>query len=139
MNIIKTWLENTNLALSKDYNTELKYENSNTFYKDENSRWYASLPGTNFSKEELEMVSGADTMLDIMTQGDDGIRLWLSDEQIPNTEYVLDLLREDDNIGGGHYMLFDQSQYEFQFVVWLCDVTKHVFGKMPKRIYIKRA
>ncbi len=36
------------------------------FYKEEDHRWYVDLHEWNGSKEELEMVMGADIMLDYM-------------------------------------------------------------------------
>ncbi len=39
------------------------------FEKEENNNWYVVLPEWEGSKEELQMVSGADTMLDIIAQG----------------------------------------------------------------------
>ena len=37
------------------------------FYKEETNRWYVDLPCWSGLKEDLEMVEGADLMLDILS------------------------------------------------------------------------
>jgi hypothetical protein len=101
------------------------------FLKEEDNKWYVVLPEWTGEKEELEMVCGADTMLDILSQGDFEVNLTLSDEKF-NHNFTLEFLREES--GGGWYEL----QHEhFNFEVWLCHVTKFVFGNLPKTIYCK--
>ena len=40
------------------------------FYKEETGRWYVDLPEWEGEKAELEMVLGADTFLEILSQGE---------------------------------------------------------------------
>jgi hypothetical protein len=98
--------------------------------------WFAVIPEWEGSRADLQMVAGADTFLEVLCQGEWDVWLTLSDEPFPNNEYeVLTLLREDDDIGGGHYILENYKGIEFNIEMWLCDVTKFVFGRMPKKIY----
>ncbi len=62
------------------------------FYKDELNRWYVDLPEWEGDQAELEMVCGADTMLDILAQGDGEVRLTLSLEPIEtfSVDYYMD-------------------------------------------------
>lgn len=102
------------------------------FYKESNNRWFIDLPDWKGEKDELEMVMGADTMLDILSQGDDIVFLTMSTEPFDNYSYLLKL-KEEVYEGG----LYDLISNNFNFEVWLCHVTKFVFGDFPKNIYLK--
>lgn len=102
------------------------------FEKDYDSRWYVVLPEWTGSREDLEMVCGADTMLDILAQGEDIAYITMSDE--PMGDYKFSLTFIDEENGGGNYILVGEYS---NFEVWLCYVTKFVFGKLPKTIYCK--
>lgn len=104
--------------------------NNYTFIKDEQSRWYIDLPEWEGDYEELEMVMGADTMLDIIAQGSDEVHVNISTIELPH-KMKLTFIREES--GGGLYQL--TSTYH-NFEVWLCHVTKFVFGELPKTLYI---
>lgn len=86
------------------------------------------------------MVSGADTLLDLLAGEDDCIRLALSFDrsELSNEAAIgqLDLLRPDAYGDGGDYVctLPDSESFE----LWLCGVTEFVFGEMPPRIYFER-
>lgn len=105
------------------------------FYREEN-RWYVFLPEYPGERDDLEMVLGADTMLDIFSQGEGEVKIDLS---IEKTEYsdslTLNHLGGDE--GGGWYQ-YKSKDNLFDFELWLCDVTKWVFGKMPKNIWLNK-
>ena len=107
-------------------------------FRKEDLRWYAVIPEWKGSKEDLEMVSGADVMLDILAKGDDWVFLTFSDEKFDDAEFIK-LLREEE-FGGGSYYISKLCNISFEFEIWLCDVTKFVFNsdKMPDKIYIAR-
>lgn len=107
------------------------------FYKELDNRWYADVPEWTGFKEELEMVSGADTMLDIIAQGESEVRLKLSTKHFDNSS-CLKLLREDSEIGGGHYVMEKYIGIEFNLELWLCEVTRFVLGCIPENIYIAK-
>ena len=103
------------------------------FYKESTNQWYVDLPEWPGEKANLEMVSGADTMLDCLAQGDGEIYLILSTE-FTFGALCLEFIRETPEIGeGAQYLFIDHFN---TFDVWLCDVTKFVFGKFPKNIWI---
>lgn len=102
------------------------------FYKESNNRWFIDLPDWKGEKDELEMVMGADTMLDILSQGDDIVFLTMSTEPFDNYSYLLKL-KEEVYEGG----LYDLISNNFNFEVWICSVTKFVFGYFPENIYLK--
>lgn len=105
-------------------------QNYYTFIKDEDGRWYIDLPEWDGPQEDLEMVMGADTMLDIIAQDQEEVRVSISNTYVPH-KMKLDFIREES--GGGMYQL--SSTYH-NFEVWLCYVTKFVFGELPKTLYI---
>lgn len=110
------------------------------FYRDEMNRWYIDLPEWTGSIDDLQMVFGADTMLDIIAQGDESVTLNLSIEPFDGANvltWIADGIPGDPNIGGGMYKLQEYNGIVFDLDMWLCDVTKFVFGNMPKLIYFR--
>jgi len=101
-----------------------------TFVKDEDGRWYIDLPEWEGPQEDLEMVMGADTMLDIIAQGEDDVVISISDTYVPH-KMRLEFIREESD--GGMYQLHSTLH---SFEVWLCHVTKFVFGNLPETLYI---
>ena len=105
--------------------------NTFRFYKETDLRWYVDLPEWEGSKDDLEMVSGADTMLDILSQGELEINVTFSEKPFDNYKFLLTFNGKFE--GGANYHLQNEL---FDFNVWLCYVTKFVFGYLPKKIYI---
>ena len=111
------------------------------FYKEECGRWYVSLPEWEGEKDELEMVMGADSFLEILSQGEDEVYVTLSDTEFPDAERLelFDLCRlKGIELGSGAwYSLTSYMDIPYDIEMWLCDVTKFVFGDFPKIIYFK--
>jgi hypothetical protein len=101
-----------------------------TFVKENTGRWYVVLPEWTGDKEDLEMVMGADTMLDILSQGDSVVDVVLSTEPFDNHKFELMFINEES--GGGWYKFYSEFN---EMNIWLCSVTKFVFGELPKTIY----
>lgn len=111
------------------------------FYKDEEGNWYADIPeyievGGNVS--DLQMVCGADTLLDIMSQGEGRIRVKFSTEPFEGADHI-NLLEERVDIGGGDYLLESYNGIEFSLQLWLCGVLVYVMNEIPKIIYFKKS
>lgn len=100
------------------------------------SKWYLDLPDWNGCVDDLEMVSGADLLLESIsptTLEIKAIKLYEPNED-PEiygdyNYYILTKLREDDC--GGTYMA-DTPGYKGE--IWLCNVTKIVIGGFPNKI-----
>lgn len=105
------------------------------FEKESNNNWYVVLPEWTGAKAELQMVAGADTMLDIMSEGEDFVYLYLSLESFEGCSELIKL-RDTPEIGGADYVLHSFRGIEYHLELWLCDVTAFVFGHMPNKIYI---
>lgn len=103
------------------------------------NRWYAQLPNYPGKVEDLEMVLGADVLLDIIDSKETGtasLEIYTSEEEftkyniiLPN--YTIDFV-ETTGDDGANYRL-----REYKHDLWLCNVTKYVFGEFPLTIYIK--
>lgn len=107
----------------------------------ENRGWYIDLPeflAQGGSKADLEMVSGADTMLDVIAQGNDEVTLQINTEPFDNADELLLTELCDPILGGGYYYFKQFEGKEVDQDLWLCDVTRFVFGDIPKKIYVKK-
>jgi len=105
-----------------------------TFNKEEGG-WFIDLPQyleAGGDKVDLQMVAGADTMLDLLSDYGSSITLDISLENCPH-QLIL-VLGEDMGLEGADYVATYKSQ---DFPVWLCAVTLYVFGgEYPGVIYI---
>lgn len=103
-------------------------------------KWFVHLPDYPGHYSELEMVLGADVMCDMIDKFDTGhITVIVDTEPSENhftaREYTLDFVNSTTSNGeqdGANYRM-----REFKLDVWLCNVTKYVFGEFPATIYIR--
>lgn len=128
------------------------------FNREDEDRWYIDLPNWPWKKENLEMVCGADRILDILSEGKDRVRLQVKPAEEPlDEDEVHDLIQEGWlEVEQTHYSLTGGATYTArgyktdQFVpnhslsgqsmkqtLWLCPVTLFVFGHYPKYFYCK--
>lgn len=109
------------------------------FYKEPDGRWYVELPGWEGSKADLEMVQGADTMLEMISGAAGECLLKLSDTQFDHAELLeLEHAREPNLGGGGDYLLQKYEGETTLLRLWLCEVTNYVFKGLPERIYFQK-
>ena len=101
-------------------------------------RWYVVLPEWEGDRGELEMVVGADVMLDILADGNQTVTLELSVE--PKSCYLTLFFDREDGGGGWYRIATRNENVEFEDLdeIWLCHVTKFVFGELPPRIFINK-
>ena len=107
----------------------------------EDGRWYIDLPeflAQGGDKADLEMISGADTMLNIIAGENDEAALQINTETFDGANELLLTELCDPILGGGYYYLKQFEDKEVNQELWLCDVTRFVFGEIPKKIYVKR-
>lgn len=111
------------------------------FYKDEMG-WFVDLPDSGFTKLELQMVAGADTFCDIIAQGESEFYLTLSSIPFEGCNCLIFTKfgrLEGWELGeGAWYICKNYNGIRYELEMWLCDVTKYVFGDyFPKHIYFK--
>ena len=107
------------------------------FYKDPEHRWYVDLPEWEGEKDNLEMVLGADSFLEILAQGEGEVRVILSTIAFDGAS-ELTLTADGGIIGGKWYKLEECAGIVYSFNLWLCNVTEFVFGKFPETIWFSK-
>jgi hypothetical protein len=105
-----------------------------TFEKEEDGRWFVVLPEWEYDKDALEMVAGADTLLDIISQGENRVSVAWHEEEPESWKYKLTFLREDEEFSGAWYAIEGSNVTPFE--CWLCPVTVFVFGYYPKQMFL---
>ena len=103
------------------------------FYRS-GTEWFADVP--QHTKAENQMVAGADTLLDRVSNGADEVFVVLSSD-IPNPgEWKLHLHIVEHDKYGATYRVKAAGQEGFH-LAWLCNVAHTVFGgEHPTDIYV---
>lgn len=100
-------------------------------------RWYIDLPEWIGPRANLEMVMGADVMLDVLSTGNERVNVTFSNHA--TTEFNAELKLT--HLSNGDYTVTDLTdQYDsVPEKIWLCGVTQFVFqSDYPQEIYVKR-
>ena len=94
-----------------------------------------------FSSCVISFFERIDIFCDILSQGESEVYVTLSTKPFEycGTLEFLNLGRlEGFELGeGAWYSLKEHMGLPFNLKMWLCDVTKFVFGDFPKQIYFK--
>ena len=106
------------------------------FYKTADKRWYIDYPAWKGSIADLEMVEGADTMLDKVSGYQNECFLELSDEPFEGADVIKLVKDRTASYGGGDYLMETYKGEMVNHTMWLCFVTEHVFGGLPNEIYV---
>jgi hypothetical protein len=108
------------------------------FYKNAKHEWYADIPEWGGDLADLQMVEGADELLNWIAAAENECKLLMADDRIADAE-ILDLVYiREENLGGGGDYLLENFRGEFKnHKLWLCKVTEFVFKQLPERIYFK--
>ena len=101
------------------------------FEKDRWGGWYAIIPSWPGPRAALAMVDGADTFLDLLSEGQNHVVLELSIDARDGWN-VLAYLKAHPYGDGADYL-----DVQHQHRMWLCGVTEFVFGHMPPRIWYR--
>lgn len=105
------------------------------FEKDTENNWFIALPDYPGSHADLQMVSGADTLLNQLDIGDTGSIKIAVNTMPSNDDFKLKLMFK--LLGGGLYRCVSPLKVS---TVWLCKVVKYVFdGELPKTLYCSLA
>ena len=99
------------------------------FEKDDWGGWYAVIPTWPGPKAALAMVDGADTFLDMLSEGNDYVALHISVNPIDGYDELHYQIAHP--WGDGAYYLSVAHDHR----MWLCGVTEFVLGRMPDKIW----
>lgn len=114
--------------------------NKYRFYKNE-VEWFVDLPEyleKGGSISNLEMVEGADTMLDIMSAGKKEVILNMSTEKLDNSDRLTLKEKCEPLKGGAYYFMKEFEGKEINLTMWLCQVVEFEFGEIPTNIFVRR-
>lgn len=103
--------------------------------------WYIDLPEyleQGGSIGDLQMVEGADNMLDMMAENNSSVLVFLAEEQFEGADMLTLTERCAPYKGGGYYLMKHYEGREINQTMWLCGVTEYVFGDLPEQIFVKR-
>jgi hypothetical protein len=104
------------------------------FKKEEDNKWYVDLPEWTGDKADLEMVCGADRLLDYLSNKEDKVDTLVFEEPVDDS---IILTKRWNIYGGADYSVQNCPGVEY---AWLCKVTKFVYdGNLPEKLYIKLA
>ena len=120
--------------------TEAEKVTTYSFIK-EGSGWYIDLPEyleQGGSKGDLAMVAGADTMLDLMSEGQGYVKLEIEKRPFPGADELTRLRLCAPVTGGADYLMKHFEGKEVNHEMWLCDVMLFVFNDFPERIFVRR-
>jgi hypothetical protein len=107
------------------------------FYKESSGRWFVDLPEWKAAKWHLEMVEGADYVLDsFKSEHRNDVTLYVSLEHFDGAE-VLEKSFDDPQGDGADYRYWDTNT-KAMMTVWLCGVTEWYYGYMPDKIYFRK-
>lgn len=103
------------------------------FYR-QGTEWFADVAG--HTQAQNQMVAGADTLLDVMSDGGSEVKVVLSADLDNPDEWILHLhLVEHDKFGATYRV--KRAKGDGSSLAWLCNVTHDVFGgEHPEDIYI---
>jgi hypothetical protein len=103
--------------------------------------WYIDLPEfleQGGSIGDLQMIDGADKMLDIMAGNESSVILNIAREPFEGSDILVLTEKCDPYIGGGYYLMKYYEEKEINKSIWLCQVTEFVFGDIPEKIFVRR-
>lgn len=106
------------------------------FYKEKSGNWYADIPEWTGRKSALQMISGADTLLDIIANGKNDVHIYFTEEEHDGADCLV--FKRKTFFNGATYRIMTFEGKEINLKVWLCNVTKFVLGKFPMKIYISK-
>lgn len=98
------------------------------FYK-EDGKWYADVP--NHTKEENEMVYGADTLLEKLSEGESEVVLLITEFAIDGTDPIFCSMKSHDD-EGAFYKVYRNYGRESLGEIWLCNVMHDVTNEHPE-------
>ena len=114
--------------------------NTYTFFR-KNGGWHVNLPTSRIrskKKECLDLVEGADSMLNLMSDGKDKVTLALNTEPFENAELLELLSTCQPFLEGGYYLMREHDGKQINYEMWICDVTRLAFGDTPEKVYVRK-
>lgn len=113
-----------------------------SFTKEANGRWYVDFPNWPLSHDNLEMVAGADDLLNLLNDGTNHVSLLVSTTK---TKHDIELKKVHSALTKGAFYTVETPLKGWgrpnslrRKQLWLCPVTLTVLGQYPSHIYFKQ-
>ena len=119
-----------------------------SFTHEEDDRWYVDFPGWPLKHSQLQMVAGADDLLDLLNDGSDHVHLKVSTNSskpfpdMPSSTHIFRLQKVKSALTRGAFYTLETPLKGWETPnasrrkqLWLCPVTLTVLGHYPKNIY----
>ena len=100
------------------------------FEKEEDGKWYAVIPEWPYDHEELEMVDGADDLLDCLTQDGRMVTLDVETDEPSTGDYATFTLIDHDDYGGTY--VTDNPKVEHEYKEFLNKALSSKLWKASK-------
>lgn len=103
--------------------------------------WYMDLPAfleAGGSMENLQMVEGADKMLDTIAGMEITVTLSIAKEKFEMADVLVLKEKCDRMKGGGYYFMAEFEGKIVNLTMWFCGVTEFVLGDIPPKIYLRK-
>lgn len=117
-----------------------------SFTKESNRRWYVDFPNWPLSHDNLEMVAGADDLLDLLNNGTNHVALRVSTKPLVKFKSIksYELKKVHSTLTKGAFYTLETYLEGWENPssirrkqLWLCPVTLTVLGQYPKEIYFE--
>ena len=118
-----------------------------SFTKEENGRWYVDFPNWPLSHDNLEMVAGADDLLDLLNKGTNHVTLQVSTKPLAKFDSIktIELKKVHSALTKGAFYTVETPLEGWEKPnsirrkqLWLCPVTLTVLGHYPQNIYFRK-
>lgn len=112
-----------------------------SFTKEDNGQWYIDFPNWPLSHDNLEMVAGADDMLDLLNDGSNHVCLLMSETPMNDS---IELTKVYSKLTKGAFYTakgikgWGNPNAIREKQLWICPVTLTVVGHYPKKIYFRK-
>ena len=112
------------------------------FNKEQNGCWYVDFPHWPFSHDNLAMVSGADKMLELLSDGDSFVKVSvIPAKKKEQYDGYIELEQTEHSLFGGstYHVKYEPFVERYKRdTLWICPVTLFVLGHYPKFIYVNK-
>ena len=105
------------------------------FYKTPIGEWFIDLPEYQGFLSDLQMVEGADTLLDIISENGTECEITISEDPFYKCNVLEFIEMNTEYNNGAFYLAKEYNGKEINLKIWLCDVTLEVIGTFPEEIY----
>jgi hypothetical protein len=113
-----------------------------SFTKESNERWYVDFPNWPLYHSMLEMVAGADDLLNLLNSGSNHISLTVHTTK--PRKYDIELKKVKSSLTKGAFYIvetpfkgWERPNSIRRKQLWLCPVTLTVLGQYPKQIWLE--